>query len=85
MYVFILYILQSLSEEQCKVGSLTPLPTTLQQRYNQLQAPQCTNLTYINTFYHKILLFNDAEIINIRSNLSEAASKLRHIHVSVIK
>ena len=75
MYLFHIF-LQLLSKVQCNVGSPTPLPTTLQQRYNQLSAPQCTNLTYINTFYYKILQINDAdsEIINIRSKLSEAAS-----------
>ena len=69
------------------MGSLTPLPTTLQQRYNQLQEPQCTNLTYINTFFHKMLSFinDDDEVENILCHLSEAASKLNLIHVSPIK
>ena len=70
-------------EEQCNVGPLTPLSTTLQQRYNQLQAPQCNNRTYIKTFFHKMLSFiNDDEIIDILCHLSEAASNLNHIHVS---
>ena len=72
-----------MSEEQCNVGPLTPLPTSLQQHYDQLQAPQCTNLTYINTFLNKMLLFiNDNEIRNILCHLSEAVSQLHHIHVS---
>ena len=70
-------------EEHCNVGPLTPLPTSLQQRYDQLQAPQCTNLTYINTFFYKLVLFiNDDEIRNILCHLSEAVSQLHHIHVS---
>ena len=70
-------------EEQCYVGPLTPLPTSLQQRYDQLQAPQCTNLTYIKTFLHKLVLFrNDTEIRNIWCHLNEAVSQLLHIHVS---
>ena len=67
------------------MGSLTPLPTTLQQRYNKLQEPQCTNLTYINTFFHKMLSFiNDDEVGNILCQLSEAGSKLNLTHVSPI-
>ena len=73
-------------EEQCYVGPLTPLPTSLQQRYDQLQAPQCTNLTYINTFLHKLQLVlfrnDDDEIRNILCHLNEAVFQLRHIHVS---
>ena len=69
--------------EWCEVGPLTPLPTTLQQRYDQLEAPQCTNLTYINTFRDKMLLFiNDAEIRDILCHFSEAASNLNRIQVS---
>ena len=72
-------------QEWCEVGTLTSLPSTLQQRYDQLEAPQCTNLTYINTFRDKMLLFiNDAEIRDILCHLSEAASYLNHIHVSTI-
>ena len=69
-------------EEQCNVGTVIPLPTSLQQRYDELQAPQCTNLTYINTFLNKLLLFNDNEIKNIRCHLIEAAPQLDHIQVS---
>ena len=62
---------------------MTPLPTALQQRYDELEEPQCTNLTYINTFRTKMLLFlNDAEIRDIHCHLSEAASYLNRIHVS---
>ena len=71
-----------MSEEQCNVGTVIPLPTSLQQRYDELQAPQCTNLTYINTFLNKLLLFNDSEIKNIRCHLNEAARQLDHIQVS---
>ena len=74
-----------MAEEWCEVGPLTPLPTALQQRYDQLEAPQCTNLTSINTFRDKMLLFiNDAEIRDILCHLSEAASNLNHIHVSTL-
>ena len=65
------------------MGSLIPLPTALQQRYNQLQEPQCTNL---NTFINKMLLFiSDDEVGNILCHLRKAASKLNLIHVSPIK
>ena len=74
-------------QEWCEVGPLTPLPSTsesdLQQCYDQLEAPQCTNLTYINTFRDKMVLFiNDAEIRDILCHLSEATSILNRIHVS---
>ena len=70
-------------EEQCEVAPLIPLPTSLQHRYDELQAPQCTNLTYINTFLNKMLLFiNDNETRNILCHLNEAARQLDHIHVS---
>ena len=73
-------------QEQCNVGPLTPLPTALQQRYDQLQAPQCTNYTYINTYMNKMLLFinSDAEIRDIYCHLHEAAFNLNRIHVSTI-
>ena len=72
-----------MTEEWCEVGSLTALPTAFQQRYDRLEAPQCTNLTYINTFRDKMLLFiNDAEIRDILCHLSEAASNVNRIHVS---
>ena len=68
------------------MGQLADLPTSLQQRYDQLQAPQCTNLTYINTFSYKMFQFlsDDAEIRDIVCHLDEAVSKLHHIHVSII-
>ena len=72
-----------MSQERCSPGSVTPLPTAIQQRYNQLEAPQCTNLTFINTLRDKMLLFiNDAEVRDILCHLSEAASILNRIHVS---
>ena len=70
--------------KECTVEPVTPLPTALQQRYNQLEEPQCTNLTYINTFWNKMLLFiKDAEIRDILGHLSEAASNLNRINVSI--
>ena len=72
-----------MSQERCSPGSVTTLPTAIQQRYNQLEAPQCTNLTFINTLRDKMLLFiNDAEVRDILCHLSEAASILNRIHVS---
>ena len=73
-----------MATETCHVGPLTPLPTNLQQRYTQLSSPQCTNLTYINTFLHKMLLFtaHDAEIRDIVGHFREAISNLDGIHVS---
>ena len=74
-----------MAEEWCEVGALTPLPSALQQRYDQLEAPQCTNFTYIITFRDKMLLFiNDAEIRDILCHLSEASSILNRIHVSAL-
>ena len=71
-----------MSQEQCNVGTLIPLTTDLQQRYDQLKAPQCTNLTYINTFIHEMLLFaSDAEISDILCHFRDAVSKLDRIHV----
>ena len=74
-------------QEWCEIGPLTPLSRTseadLQQRYDQLEAPQCTNLTYINTFRDKMVFFiNDVEIRDILCHLSEATSILNRIHVS---
>ena len=73
-------------QEWCKVGTLTSLPSALQQRYDQLEAPQCTNLTYVYQYLQdKMLLFiNDAEIRDNLCHLSEAASYLNRIHVSTI-
>ena len=83
MTYYVCIPLQSMTREWCEVGTLTPLPTALQQRYDQLEAPQCTNLTYINTFRDTMLLFiNDAEIRDILCHLSEAASNLHRIQVS---
>ena len=75
-----------MTPEMCFKGQPTPLPATLQQRYNQLPSPQCTNITYMNTFVHKMLLFlsDDADIRNIICHLSDAVSNLNRLHVSVI-
>ena len=72
-------------QEHCSVGNLTPLSTALQRRYDQLEAPQCTNLTYIYTFFYKMILMtsHDAEIRNILCHLNDAASNLNLIHVSI--
>ena len=43
-----------MTEEWCEVGRLTSLPTALQQCYDQLEAPQYTNL---NTFKDKMFLY----------------------------
>ena len=81
------FILQSMTLEVCSVGNKTALPPVLQQQYNQLPSPQCTNLTYINTFYHKMILLelDDANISEILCNLKDAVSYLDLIHVSAIK
>ena len=61
------------------------LPDALKQRYDQLPAPQCTNVTYIYTFLIKLALFtNDAEIRDIICHLHKAVSHLQNIHVSII-
>ena len=76
--------LQSMTSENCHVGQLTSLPSDLQQRYNQLPSPQCTNLTYINTFIHKLLLFttDDAQIRDALCHFHEALANLDYIQVS---
>ena len=86
MQSFIVYLqLMTSNSELCHVGQLTSLPTALQQRYNTLQGPQCTNLTYIRTFYHKMLTFNsDPDIRNIYCHLHKAAGNLNLINVSVL-
>ena len=72
------------NSETCHVGPLTGLPSSLQQRYDQLRAPQCTNHTYINTFLNKLVLFiNDNDIRNILCHLNDAISNLNFIHVSI--
>ena len=74
-----------MNEEACYVGGLIPLPTALQDSYNLLSAPQCTNHTYIKTFVHKMLSFiSDPDITNIVCHLNEAAGNLNLIHVSAI-
>lgn len=77
--------LQSMTSENCHVGQLTPLPPSIQQTYNTLQAPQCTNITYMNTFVHRLLIYTgDADIRNIVCHLSDAVSKLHLLHVSTL-
>ena len=71
------------NSETCHVGPVTPLPPALQQHFDQLQVPRCTNYTYINTFLHKLVLFtNDADVRNIICHLNDAISSLNSIHVS---
>ena len=73
-----------MSSEICNVGYLTALPTPIQQQYDQLQAPQCTNLTYISTFASKLLFMTyDADIREILCHLNDAVSKLNRIHVRI--
>ena len=67
----------------CFVGSPTALPNDLRQRYDQLPSPQCTNITYMNTFVHRMLSFiNDADIRNIICHLTDTVSNLNRLHVS---
>ena len=86
--VYIMTLLQSMhvaaATETCHVGRLTSLPSGLQQRYNQLSSPQCTNLTYIYTFLYKMLLFtpHDAEIRDLVCHFREAIANLDGIRVS---
>ena len=78
----IIVLLQSMSYEACYVGEQTALSTDLQQRYDQLQAPQCTNSTYINVFINKLLpMYHDADIREILCHLWSAVSQLDRIHV----
>ena len=74
-----------MATETCHVGPLTSLPPDLQQRFTQLSSPQCTNLTYINTFLHKMLLFTvqDADIRDLVHHFREAIANLDGIHVSI--
>ena len=74
-----------MTPEICFKGQLTSLPNNLQQRYDQLPSPQCTNITYMHTFVNKMLLFlNDADIRNIVCHLNEAISNLNCLQVSTI-
>ena len=62
----------------------TTYHSSIQQRYDQLPSPQCINITYMNTFVHKLLLFlNDADIRNIVCHLNEAISNLNCLQVSI--
>ena len=75
-----------MTSETCLVEQWTPLSITLQQRYDALPSPQCTDITYIYAFMHKMLLMTiyDAEIRNILCHLREAISNLDHIYVSLL-
>jgi len=75
-----------MSPERCYVRTPTPLPAALRQVYDQLSAPQCTNITYIYTYVMKLLPFisADTEISEIVCNLNKAITNLQHIHVSMI-
>ena len=74
-----------MTPEMCFKGELTSLTSNLQQRYDQLPSPQCTNITYMHTFVNKMLLFlNDADIRNIVCHLNEAVSNLNRLQVSTI-
>ena len=78
-------LLQSINPKWCHVGFPTDLSNSLQQRYDQLPSPQCTNITYIHTFVNKMLLFlNDVDIRNIVCHLNEAISNLNRLQVSTI-
>ena len=41
----------------CNMDLFHYSPTAIQQCYDILEEPQCTNFTYINTFRDKMLLF----------------------------
>jgi len=74
-----------MNPEMCYVGQSTLLSTALQHVYDQLPAPQCTNITYIYTYVMKLASFtNDTKIREIVCNLNKAISNLQNIHVSII-
>ena len=78
-------LLQSMRPEQCAKGTLVPLPTALQTRYQQLDQPQCTNITHINTFLFQLLPIaatGGAQMSYIFYHLQQAAYHLNRIHVS---
>ena len=73
-----------MTPEMCFKAQPTILSVALQQRYDQLPSPQCTNITYMNTFVHKMLSFiTDADIRNIICHLSDAVSNLNRLQVSM--
>ena len=81
MYIF---VLQSMSVERCTRGPLFTLPDGLLTRYQQLDAPQCTNITHINAFLFK-LLFRTNDLLQLRDILHHmqlATANLNDIHVS---
>ena len=72
-----------MTPEMCFKGEPIILSTAFQQCYDQLPSPQCTNITYMNTFVHKMLLIvNDADIRNAICHLTEAVSNLDNLQVS---
>jgi len=75
-----------MNTEMCYVGQSTPLPAVLRQVYDQLPAPQCTNITYMYTYVMKLLSFisADTEICEIVCNLNKAITNLQNIHVSIL-
>jgi len=80
MYIF---VLQSMLVEQCTRGPLFTLPDGLLTRYQQLDAPQCTNITHINAFLFKLVFrTNDLQIRDILYHMQLATANLNHIHVS---
>ena len=81
LFMYII-LLQSMPIEQCARGTLPPLPTELQTSYQQLNAPQCTNITHINAFLVKLLTVNNGQIGEIFYHLQQATANLNHIHVS---
>ena len=76
-------LLQSMPVEQCARGLLSTLQGGLLTRYQQLDAPQCTNITHINAFLFKLVFMsNDPQTREILYHLQVATTNLNHIHVS---
>ena len=76
-------LLQSMPLEQCARGLLSTLQGGLLTRYQQLDAPQCTNITHINAFLFKLVFMsNDPQTREILYHLQVATTNLNHIHVS---
>ena len=71
-----------MTKETCTSGSIA-LPTALQQTYDQLSSPQCTNYTYMQAFVSKMLVHtvNDGDMRNIVCHLTDAIYNLNLIHV----
>ena len=76
-------LLQSMPVEQCARGPLFTLQGGLLTHYQQLDAPQCTNITHINAFLFKLVFMtNDPQTRDILYHLQVATANLNHIHVS---